>query len=215
MSNDNNHLERQMPLAIIFFITIVGFYFLLAAIPLAIIYFVGRRVSPKRRLLAFVMAIFGAIFLYFIGLYIPQFIPKSIGVQALSPEKLLFMTVTGFVLGYVIDCTHEEPEAFRFFPRKSAPNPEESEPKSRDGNETHQDEDFDFNSSRFRNGGAKSTRQTPYGVDKRHPDDAVFWAFVDDPNASDQERKTALEKILKRQAKRTGKTGRDATAPSV
>ena len=38
----------------------------------------------------------------------------------------------------------------------------------------------------------------PRGVDQRRPEDAKLWAIIDDPAASDQERKTALEKLLNR-----------------
>lgn len=66
------------------------------------------------------------------------------------------------------------------------------------------DQEYDFKESAF-----KSTppppEPTPRGYDKRHPDDAKLWAYVDDPDASDQERKTALDKIIQRQNKRNGK----------
>ena len=54
-----------------------------------------------------------------------------------------------------------------------------------------------------------SSPAMPYGVDRRHPDDARLWAVVDDPSASDAEQIEALRRIQKNQAKRKGVTGRD------
>lgn len=50
------------------------------------------------------------------------------------------------------------------------------------------------------------TSSSPRGVDQRNPADAKLWAIVDDPAASDQERKTALEKILNRKQNNVTKT---------
>ena len=79
---------------------------------------------------------------------------------------------------------------------------------------------FGFNRSRFNGSHSnhsddqkQQTRQPekemPYGFEKRHPKDAKLWAYVDDSNASDQERKTALNMILKNQAKRQGRTSKE------
>lgn len=69
--------------------------------------------------------------------------------------------------------------------------------------------DDDYFSYKGSSGGSGRQRSTagaspemPYGVDKRHPDDAKFWAVVDDPNASDGERQNAFAVILKRNAQR-------------
>jgi len=45
-------------------------------------------------------------------------------------------------------------------------------------------------------------KPAPRGYEKRHPDDAKLWAVVDDPAATDNERRSALEAILKREARR-------------
>ncbi len=59
-------------------------------------------------------------------------------------------------------------------------------------------------------------QETPYGFDKRHPDDAALWAFVDDPNASDGERQAAFAKILKREAERKqGKKPKPASKSDI
>lgn len=64
--------------------------------------------------------------------------------------------------------------------------------------------DFGFDAGRF---GAKPPppqpdENAPRGYDKRHPDDAKLWAVVDDPAASDGERRNAMDMILKREARR-------------
>ncbi len=65
-------------------------------------------------------------------------------------------------------------------------------------NHEHQSQDDDFDPSKF--------QDMPYGVNKRHPDDMKKWAYVDDPAASPQERRTALEKILIAEEKRETKS---------
>ncbi|WP_299356988.1 hypothetical protein [uncultured Shimia sp.] len=79
--------------------------------------------------------------------------------------------------------------------------------------------DDDYFSYKSSSGGSNKQRRAssaspemPYGVDKRHPDDAKFWAVVDDPNASDGERQNAFSAILKKQAKRKGRSGNDITS---
>lgn len=54
-----------------------------------------------------------------------------------------------------------------------------------------------------------SAKDAPRGYDQRHPDDAALWAVVDDPAATENERHNAFSAILKREAKRKGKTGRE------
>ncbi len=49
---------------------------------------------------------------------------------------------------------------------------------------------------------SRAVSTTPRGVDGRHPDDAKFWAIVDDPNAPPPERQAALAAALKAQEKR-------------
>lgn len=76
--------------------------------------------------------------------------------------------------------------------------------------------DFDFDASVFgenvqadekperKRSASTSTEQladptpAPRGFENRHPDDAKLWAVVDDPSASDNERKNAFDMILKR-----------------
>ena len=48
--------------------------------------------------------------------------------------------------------------------------------------------------------------KSPRGFDDRHPDDAKFWAVVDDPNAPDGERRNAFEMILRARARRNAKS---------
>ena len=72
--------------------------------------------------------------------------------------------------------------------------------------------DFDYEESAFsRKGSASrsSSADMPRGVADRHPDDAKLWAIVDDPNATPNERKSALDKVLRKQAKRNGHTGQE------
>lgn len=77
------------------------------------------------------------------------------------------------------------------------------------GAETNGDNgQFDYDEAAFKGGGSGKAESTAYGFDKRHAADTKFWNVVDDPNASEQERRTAFDKILKAQAKRQGKTGR-------
>ncbi|MBD3814971.1 MAG: hypothetical protein IE913_00610 [Halothiobacillus sp.] len=59
----------------------------------------------------------------------------------------------------------------------------------------------------------QSSASTPRGYEKRDPDDAKFWAVVDDPAASDQERKTALEKILNRKSVASPKSKQASLPP--
>ena len=66
------------------------------------------------------------------------------------------------------------------------------------------DDEFDYDPNAF--GGEKRADDNrpppPRGYEKRHPSDVKLWAVVDDPAASEQERKTALEIVLRREAKR-------------
>ena len=72
------------------------------------------------------------------------------------------------------------------------------------------DDFFRYDGGNGGSSGKSSSRGSEhYGFDKRHPDDAKFWAVVDDPNATDGERRNAFDKILRAQAKRQGKAGRD------
>ena len=68
----------------------------------------------------------------------------------------------------------------------------------------HSDDEFDYDPNAF--GGGKRADDNrpppPRGYEKRHPSDVKLWAVVDDPAASEQERKTALEVVLRREAKR-------------
>jgi cell division protein ZapA (FtsZ GTPase activity inhibitor) len=53
-----------------------------------------------------------------------------------------------------------------------------------------------------------SKSDTFYGTDKRSAEDYKLWAKIDDPNASDSERRAALEKVFSREAqRREGKSG--------
>ena len=49
----------------------------------------------------------------------------------------------------------------------------------------------------------KPRKEAPRGFEDRHPDDAKIWAVIDDPNAPPNVRRTAFDKILQRQEKRT------------
>ena len=75
---------------------------------------------------------------------------------------------------------------------------------------------FDYEESAF--SGRRSSaedpaeKSAPRGFEDRHPDDAALWAILDDPSASDGERKNALSAILKRQAKRQANTEQIASA---
>ncbi|MCP4184809.1 MAG: hypothetical protein GY761_16075 [Hyphomicrobiales bacterium] len=68
------------------------------------------------------------------------------------------------------------------------------------------DDEFQYDESTFSgresSAGSSAGKSMPYGIDKRHPDDAKLWAVVDDPAASDSERKKAFDTILKNQAMR-------------
>lgn len=198
MSNEN---DSQVPefmwvIMLVLLITIV-------AIPIAIMYFVGRRVPQITRLRSTAYAIVSGIVFYNFG---PAMV-KAIGGNIHPDDLILIVAITG-VISFVANCIFEEPRAVFGLPL-AAPDQAYSEPEHQDWSKTHQDDGFDFNSSRFKSGGPESTKEMPYGVDKRHPDDAKFWAYVDDPNASDQERKIAFEKILTAQAKRKGKKKTD------
>ena len=82
---------------------------------------------------------------------------------------------------------------------------------------THDDSRFDYDASAFGGSarGSASREDPPRGYTDRHPDDAQLWAYVDDPAASDQERRTALDKILKKQARRKGQAGREVARQST
>ena len=68
----------------------------------------------------------------------------------------------------------------------------------------HADDEFAYDPNAFgREKSAEDTRPPPpRGYEKRHPSDVKLWAVVDDPAASEQERKTALEVVLRRESKR-------------
>lgn len=68
--------------------------------------------------------------------------------------------------------------------------------------ESQSNNDFGFDESIF----STPKKEAPRGFNERHPDDVKLWAYVDDPNASDQEIKTAMDKILARRRKRAGKS---------
>lgn len=51
----------------------------------------------------------------------------------------------------------------------------------------------------------RSFATTPYGVDKRHRDDAQLWLVVDNHKASDGDRKRALRQILNKEDRRAGR----------
>lgn len=115
-------------------------------------------------------------------------------------------------------------------PRFTSPSPREkrySRAKPNRSGAQHSsrsaDDGFDFDPSAFGQGESRSNRQhdnnkaerpvhqqkstsTPRGYESRNPADAKLWALVDDPAASDQERKTALEKILSRKRNNVTKT---------
>ena len=63
---------------------------------------------------------------------------------------------------------------------------------------TTENEDFGFSADAF-----NDSEPSPSSGDGHHPADKKFWNVVNDPAASDQERKTALEKIMKRQKQKT------------
>ncbi len=44
----------------------------------------------------------------------------------------------------------------------------------------------------------------PRGVEKRHPDDAKWWAIVDDPRSIPSQRVMAIKRIAFNEAKRNG-----------
>lgn len=71
--------------------------------------------------------------------------------------------------------------------------------KNAGNNSSHKkhEQEKDYNQSQQR-----TTNSSDYGADKRHPDDAKFWAYVNDPNASDTERETAFRKIRERERNR-------------
>ena len=73
------------------------------------------------------------------------------------------------------------------------------------------DSDFSYSKSGFNDhrssAGSKTEKPAPRGFEDRHPDDAKFWAYVDDPAATDGERKNAFAAILKQQAKRRSNSG--------
>lgn len=72
--------------------------------------------------------------------------------------------------------------------------------------------DFDYEESAFSGKGSasrSSTEDLPRGVADRHTDDAKLWAVVDDPSATPSERKSALDKVLRKEAKRNGQTGQE------
>lgn len=73
------------------------------------------------------------------------------------------------------------------------------------------DAEFSFDEDTWHGRSKQKASAMPYGVDKRHPDDAKLWAIVDDPNATDGERQAAFSAILKKKAKRNGNAGKDVT----
>jgi len=80
-----------------------------------------------------------------------------------------------------------------------------------DDDEAHEG-DFGFDESRFGGGSRQQSAKdenAPRGYDRRHPDDANLWAFVDDPDSNPNEARAAHEKILRRQAARRGGNGGD------
>lgn len=132
-------------------------------------------------------------------------VPYSLAMEAVAVWLLVLMTAAA-ILGTKLD---------RVKPYMDAIAKWRAKPSTADDSETFfhdvgDDEtgDFSYRADAFGGGSGKAESNS-----KRHPDDARFWAFVDDPNASPNERIKAMEEIAKREAKRANKgkrgTGRN------
>lgn len=74
----------------------------------------------------------------------------------------------------------------------------------------HSTNDNSAHSKRSAESPPRQPQPDPGASSKRHPDDAKFWAFVDDPNAAPNERIMAISRITKREMERKLKRAKSA-----
>lgn len=92
----------------------------------------------------------------------------------------------------------------RHGPSKGFTGGPQEESKSKASGDDH----FEYDPGQFRDKTGGAARNKPaddpkdYGADKRHPDDQKLWNIVNDPSSTENERRTALNKIMAREGKR-------------
>lgn len=70
-------------------------------------------------------------------------------------------------------------------------------------NNQSSDDGYNFNSNRWGNKGQAQDPDAPRGYENRHPDDAKFWAHVDDPTNPTHVREMWFKEIMKREKARS------------
>lgn len=73
-----------------------------------------------------------------------------------------------------------------------------------------QDDEFSYDETNFKDN-KSSSNKSQFRSDGRNPEDQKFWNVVDDPEATENERATALKMIMRREATRKGEIGREVT----
>ncbi len=87
-------------------------------------------------------------------------------------------------------------------PRQTAHNDFSQGQQSSNNNKSSEDE-FNYNSGRWGNKGQTQDPNAPRGYENRHPDDAKFWAHVDDPTNPTHVREMWFKEIMKREKARS------------
>jgi len=212
----------------------VAFGFIVKAVPLFLIVLMGvfafcgvryealkpyikahKRDNPKPgsknfqyRVIEFILMGIGVLFGGFVAIAVKE-------ANSTMPDFAFgFLAIIGLMLGKWI--------ARKYFKTKPTNNPSNSNQKDEQAQNNFESE-FDYDDEQFHRKTSDKgssyakpqSKKMPRGVDQRHPDDATFWAYVDDPTASEAERMKALKTILKRQAQRTEKVGQGLATTGV